>query len=63
MKNGNLVLTRRFGEAIQIDVGGEIVTVSVASINGKICRLAINAPKHVQVLRTELLERKQGVAQ
>jgi carbon storage regulator len=45
---GNLVLTRRPGEAIQI---GPDITVHIVSVEGQKVRVAIHAPKEVQVVR------------
>lgn len=45
---GNLVLTRRPGEAIQI---GPDITVHIVSVEGSKVRVAVHAPKDVTVLR------------
>jgi carbon storage regulator len=49
-----LNLTRRPNESIQIS---DEITVTVISIDGKKIRLGIKAPKHINVVRTELLDR------
>ena len=54
-----LVLSRRQGEAIVIDGG---IRVSVAAISRRQVRLAIEAPRQVQVDREELRERKSAQA-
>jgi carbon storage regulator len=54
-----LVLSRRQGEAIVIDGG---IRVSVAKISRRQVRLAIEAPRQVQVDREELRERKLAQA-
>jgi carbon storage regulator len=54
-----LVLSRRQGEAIVIDGG---IRVSVATISRRQVRLAIEAPREVQVDREELRERKLAQA-
>lgn len=46
-----LILQRRAGESLLI---GEDITVSVVSIDGVRVRLAISAPDHVPILRSEL---------
>lgn len=46
-----LILQRRAGESLVI---GEDITVSVVSIDGVRVRLAISAPDHVPILRSEL---------
>ncbi len=45
---GNLVLTRRPGEAIQI---GPDITVHIVSVEGSKVRVAVHAPKDVAVIR------------
>jgi carbon storage regulator len=49
-----LYLTRRIHESIQIS---DEITVTVVRINSRQTCLGIEAPKHMTVLRTELLER------
>ena len=46
-----LILSRKVGERITIAGGIEIL---VAAINGNRIKLAIEAPKHISVLRAEL---------
>jgi carbon storage regulator len=48
-----LVLSRRADESIVI---GDRITVRVVEIRGNQVRLAIEAPKEVRVLRTELVD-------
>jgi carbon storage regulator len=48
-----LVLSRRENESIVI---GDRITVKVVAIRGNQVRLAIEAPKEVRVLRTELVD-------
>jgi len=48
-----LVLARREKESIVI---GDRITVTVVEIRGNQVRLAIEAPKDIRVLRTELLD-------
>lgn len=50
-KKGNLVVTRRKGESI--DIGDDIV-VTITEIGKSQVRLKISAPKTVKVLRCEL---------
>ena len=49
-----LILTRRAGEAILI---GDDIKITVTAINGNQCRIGIDAPKEVKVLREELVGR------
>jgi carbon storage regulator len=51
-----LILTRRIGETLMI---GDNITVAVLGVNGQQCRLGIEAPKDVLVLRGELIERDE----
>ncbi len=46
-----LVLSRKVGEAIHI---GEQITVVVSRIDGNRVRLALNAPRDVHIVRSEL---------
>jgi len=56
-----LVITRRPGEGIVIELPiGELIEITVVRINGKQVRLATDAPKHLPVVREELLEREEG---
>lgn len=48
-----LVLTRKDGESVQI---GDEVRVTILRISGNRVTVGIEAPKQVQVVRTELLE-------
>ena len=52
-----LVLSRREYEGIVLS--GQI-TITVVEIRGNRVRLAIEAPKEVRVLRTELVEAAEG---
>ena len=55
-----LVVTRRPSEAIVIELRtGELIEVMVIRVNGKHVRLGTDAPKHLPVVREELLN---GVA-
>jgi len=55
-----LVVTRRPGESIVIELPtGELIEVLVVRINGKQVRLGTDAPKHLPVVREELLEVEQ----
>ena len=54
-----LVLTRRENESIVI---ADQIVVKVVKIQGNRVRLAIDAPKDVQILRTELVGTKEEEA-
>ncbi len=47
-----LVLSRRVGEKIVI---GDDVVISVLELRGDVVRIGVDAPRHVQVRREELL--------
>lgn len=56
-----LVLTRRRGSGFTIEVpesagGSTKIHIFVASVEGGQCQVAINAGRHVTILRDELLE-------
>lgn len=51
-----LILTRKVGEAIRI---GDDIYVKVTDIQGDQVRVGISAPPDVNIVRTELLERKE----
>lgn len=48
-----LVLTRKVGERIQV---GDAITLTVLSVRGGTVRLGIDAPKEVDIRRTEIEE-------
>ncbi|GGN93238.1 carbon storage regulator CsrA [Saccharibacillus kuerlensis] len=47
-----LVLSRKKGESIII---GEDIELMIISVEGDTVRLGINAPKHVEIMRKEIL--------
>ncbi len=47
-----LVLSRRVGESVVI---GDDVVVTVLEVRGDVIRVGVDAPRHVQVRRQELL--------
>jgi carbon storage regulator len=51
-----LVLTRRNGESLKI---GDEVTVTVVDIKGSQVRIAIDAPREIQVHREEVYDQIQ----
>lgn len=51
-----LILQRKAGQAVHI---GDDVVVSVVSIDSSRVRLSIEAPNHISILRSELVEAKQ----
>lgn len=55
-----LVLSRKITEKIMI---GDDITVEVRRVAGNRCTLAIEAPKHVKILRGELLDAARPVTE
>lgn len=55
-----LVLTRKEGERIVIN--GQEMTITILQIDGNRCRVGVEAPKGVQILRGELVDTEQGEA-
>jgi carbon storage regulator len=51
-----LILTRRAGESLRI---GDDVEITVMAVNGSQVRIGIKAPRHVNVDRQEIAERKR----
>jgi carbon storage regulator len=51
-----LILTRRAGESLRI---GDDVEITVMAVNGAQVRIGIKAPRHVNVDREEIAERKR----
>ena len=54
-----LILTRRVGETLKIDLGTEVISVTVLSVKGNQVRVGIEAPKHIDVHREEIYNRIQ----
>jgi carbon storage regulator len=56
-----LVVTRREGESVVIELPtGERIEVAVLAVKGNQVRLGTEAPEHLPVVRSELLERITG---
>lgn len=54
----SLVLTRNVGTTIIIGEGPNEVRVTVAHVKGGQVKLLVDAPKHIEVDREEIRERK-----
>jgi carbon storage regulator len=54
-----LILTRRVGESLKIDLGAEVITVTVIGVKGNQVRLGVEAPRHIAVHREEIYDRIQ----
>ncbi len=52
---GGLAVERRSGEAVHI---GDNITVTVTRCGNGRCRLRIEAPEHVNIMRDELLKKR-----
>lgn len=56
-----LVLSRHIGEAIQIGDSVTVIVTDVRRVSGDpTVRLGIEAPPHISIFRTELLEEGDG---
>jgi carbon storage regulator CsrA len=54
-----LVLTRREGEAFTADVDGELINIRILSFQGHhAVKIGITAKKDIEILRDELIERR-----
>ena len=49
-----LIITRKVGEKVLI---GKTIEVSIADIDGKQVKLAIDAPKDIEILRAEIAKK------
>lgn len=57
-----LVLSRRSQESITITTpSGEVIIVYVIRIDKEKCRIGVQAPQEVQILRTELIANPTGM--
>ena len=56
-RRGKLVLSRKVGESIEI---GEDITLTVQEVRGVKVRVLIQAPEHITIHRTELVEAIAG---
>lgn len=54
-----LILSRKIGEALKI---GDNIEIRILDINGGQIRIGIDAPKHINVVRSELLDRPRKTA-
>ena len=52
-----LALTRREGESIIPTVDGKTIRVELHQINKNQAKVAIDAPREVEIVRSELLDR------
>ena len=57
---GRLVLSRKVGQSVEI---GDDVTVRITKITGNKCRIEIDAPRHITVMRTELRTATEAASQ
>ena len=58
-----LVLTRKEGESIVIEQpGGEPIVITIAKLRAGSVRVGIDAPKHVHILRAEIVDKAKEKA-
>lgn len=55
-----LCLGRKRNESITLDTGREVIVVHVSQVAGNKAVLAIDAPPHVHIARSELEDREHG---
>ena len=55
-----LVLTRREGESVILETSDGQIEVTIEQNRGQAIRLGFKAPKAVNILRKEVVERKRG---
>ena len=59
-----LVLSRRQGQSLRVDVGdGKEIVITVVRIQPGAVRIGIEAPKEMNVARSELLEGEESTNQ
>ena len=54
-----LILTRRISEKLIIDTGREVIEIVQLGVNGSQVKLGVNAPRDVEVHRSEIYDRIQ----
>ena len=61
LEPGQLVLTRRPGEQITLQLGDGVGTITIAEVrSGRNVRIALNFPRKVRIMRSELLQEGGG---
>ena len=61
LEPGQLVLTRKPGEKITLQLGDGVGTITIAEVrSGRSVRLALNFPRRVRIMRSELLQEGGG---
>lgn len=55
-----LVLARRTGETICIVHGATLIRVTITQIAGNQCKVSLDAPQDVRIVREELMERPRN---
>jgi len=53
---GGLVLGRKVGESIKFQTSDGVISIFFLKTSGDLFRVAIDAPKSIQILRTELVK-------
>jgi carbon storage regulator CsrA len=54
-----LVLSRKHNQKIALQIGTEVIELTIVRIDHNKVRIGIQAPESVTVLRSELLEKKK----
>lgn len=56
---GNLVLTRRIGERVMMNIDSQLIIATILDANESGIKLGINAPKNITVDREEVYLRRK----
>ena len=61
LDSGQLVLTRKPGEKITLQLGDGVGTITIAEVRSKCSvRIALSFPRSVRIMRSELLQEGGG---
>lgn len=61
LEPGQLVLTRKPGQQITLQLGDGVGTITIAAVrSGRSVRIALNFPRKVRIMRSELMQEGGG---
>jgi carbon storage regulator len=49
-----LVLSRKIGEKLLVNIGGRIVTIQITGLGGNRAKIGIDAPRDIKITRAEI---------
>lgn len=55
-----LVLSRKSGERLVLILGGQRATIELLSVSGNRAQVGVDAPRHIRVIREEILDAAIG---